>query len=81
MRQENERVDEEECVQNSGKTGTDVRAETWALMKAQEKKLEVAEMRMLRCVFAVTKLVRIRNERIMGTTKVGESQSKSRKAG
>ena len=43
-------------------------AETWALKKAQEKKLEVAKMRML-CV--VTKLDKIRNERIRGTTKVG----------
>ena len=36
-------------------------AETWAVKKAQEKKLDVAEMR---------KLDRIRNERIRGTTKV-----------
>ena len=39
-------------------------AETWALKKAQEKKLEVAEMRMLRWVCRVTKLDKIRNERI-----------------
>ena len=47
-------------------------AETWALKKAQEKKLEVAEMRMLRWMCGVTKLDKIRNERIRGTTKVGE---------
>ena len=52
VRLENEREDQAEGVQNSGKTGT----ETWALKKAQEKKLEVAEMRMLRWMCGVTKL-------------------------
>ena len=47
-------------------------AETWAVKKAQEKKLDVAEMRMLRWMSGVTKLDRIRNEIISGTTKVGE---------
>ena len=47
-------------------------AETWALKKAQENKLEVAEMRMC----GVTKLDKIRNERIRGTTKVGEITKK-----
>ena len=47
-------------------------AETWAVRQAQEKKLDVAEMRMLRWVSGVTKLDRIRNERIRGTTRVGE---------
>ena len=47
-------------------------AETWAVKKAQEKKLDVAEVRMLRWMSRVTKLDRIRNERIRGTTKVGE---------
>ena len=45
-------------------------AEIWAVKKAQEKKLDVAEMRMLRWMSGVTKLDRIRNERIRGTTKV-----------
>ena len=44
--------------------------------KAQEKKLDVAEMRMLRCMSGVTKLDRIRIERIRGTTTVGESAGK-----
>ena len=39
-------------------------ADTWAVTKAQEKKLDVAEMRMLRWMSGVTKLDRIRNERI-----------------
>ena len=47
-------------------------AETWAVKKAQEKKLGVAEMRMS----GVTKLDRIRNEIIRWTTKVGEISKK-----
>ena len=47
-----------------------------AVKKAQEKKLDVAEMRMLRWMSGVTKLNRIRNERIRGTTKVGEISKK-----
>ena len=50
-------------------------AETWTL-KAQEKKLDVAEMRMLRWMCGFTKLDKIRNERIWGTTKVGEITKK-----
>ena len=72
VRQENEREDQGGGVQNSGKTSTDA----WALKKAQEKKLEVAEMRMLRWMCGVTKLDKIRNERIRGTTKVGEITKK-----
>ena len=44
------------------------KAETWAAKKAQEKKLNVAEKRMLRWVFGVTKMDRIRNEGIRWTT-------------
>ena len=51
-------------------------AETWALKKAHENKLEVEEMRMLRWMCGVTKLDKIRNERIRGTTKVGEITKK-----
>ena len=51
-------------------------AETWPLKKAQEKKLQVAEMRMLRWMCGVTKLDKIRNERIRGTTKVEEIAKK-----
>ena len=46
--------------------------ETWAVKKAQEKKLDVAERRMLRWMSGLTKLDIIRNERIRGTMKVGE---------
>ena len=49
-------------------------AETWALKKAQENKLEAAKMRMLRWMCAIMKLDKIRNERIRGTTKVGKHE-------
>ena len=52
-------------------------AETWALKKAQEKKLDVAEMRMLRWMSGVTKMDRISNERIRGTTKGGRNIQES----
>ena len=67
---------QEESIQDSCKTSNDYGAETWALKKAQEKKLDVAEMRMLRWMSGVTKLDRIRNERISGTTKVGKISKK-----
>ena len=51
-------------------------ADTWAVKKAHEKKLDVAEMRMLRWMSGVTKMNRIRNERIRVTTKVGEISKK-----
>ena len=51
-------------------------AETWAVKKAQEKKFDVAEIRMLRWMSGVNKLDIIRNERIRGTTKVGEISKK-----
>ena len=41
-------------------------AATWALEMAQKHKLDVAEMRMVRRMFEVTKLDNIRNERIRG---------------
>ena len=48
------------------------------MKKSQEKKKkwDVAEMRMLRWMSGVTKMDRIRNERIRGTTKVGEISMK-----
>ena len=70
MRQGNEREYQGEGVHNSGKTSIDVRGRD--VKKVQENKLEVAEMRMLRWMCRVTKLDKIRNERIRGTTKVGE---------
>ena len=55
-------------------------AETVAVKKAQEKKLDVAEIGMLRWMSGVTKLDRIRNERIRGTTKMGEISKKARES-
>ncbi|XP_013775770.1 uncharacterized protein LOC106460599 [Limulus polyphemus] len=51
-------------------------AEAWPIKKAQEKKLEIAEMKMLRWMCGVTRLDRTRNERIRGTTKVVEISKK-----
>ena len=51
-------------------------AEKWALKKTHENKLEVADMRMLRWMCGVTKLDKIRNETIRGTTKLGEITKK-----
>ena len=51
-------------------------AETWAVKKTQEKKLDVAEIRMLKWMSRVTKLDIIRNEIIRGTTKVGKISKK-----
>ena len=47
--------------------------------KSQEKKLVVAEMKMLRWMTGVTMLDRIRNERIRGTANVGEISKKVQK--
>ena len=53
-------------------------AETWAVKKAQEKKLDVAEMRTLRWMSAVTKLDRIRNERIVLVGEISKKVQESR---
>ena len=48
------------------------RAEPWVAKKAQEKELDVAEMRLLRRMCGVTRMDTIRYERSRGTAKVGE---------
>ena len=63
-------------IQDSCKTSNDVRCRDLGSEENTEKKLDVAEMRMLRWMSGVTKLDRIRNERIRGTTKVGEISKK-----
>ena len=65
-----------EIIQNSCKTSNDVRCRDMGVKKAQEKKLDVAEMKMLRWMSGVIKLDRNRNETISGTTKVGEISKK-----
>ena len=45
-------------------------AETWPINKAQGQKLDVAEMRVLRWMCGITRMDKIRNERIRGTTEV-----------
>ena len=76
VRPKNKFESQEERIQYSCKTSNDVRGETWAVKKEQERKLDGAEMRMLRWMSGVTKLDRIRNERIRGTAKVGEISMK-----
>ena len=51
-------------------------AERLAIKNVQEKNLDVVEIRILRWMCGVIKLDRIRNERIRGTTKVGELSKK-----
>ena len=62
-----------ECVQDSGMIDTGVRARYMGIEEGTKHKLEVAEMRMLRCMCGVSKLDKITIERIRGTSKVGES--------
>ncbi|KAK3568487.1 hypothetical protein QTP86_008540 [Hemibagrus guttatus] len=54
--------------------------ETVSLRKRQESELEVAELKMLRFSLGVTRLDRIRNEYIRGTTHVGRLGDKVREA-
>ena len=51
-------------------------AETWPITKAQERKMEVAEMKMLRWMSGVTRRDKIRNEYIRGSVKVGRIGNK-----
>ena len=75
VRPKNKSESQGESIQDSCKTSNDVRCRK-KVKKAHEKKLDVAEMRMLRWMSGVTKMDRIRNERIRGTTKVGEISKK-----
>ena len=76
VRQEDEREDQEKVYRTVLRPALMYGAETWALKKADEKKSEVAKMRMLRWMCGVAKVDKIRNERIRGTTKVGEITKK-----
>ncbi|XP_023233563.1 uncharacterized protein LOC111633257 [Centruroides sculpturatus] len=51
-------------------------AETWEITRAQERKMEVAEMRMLRWVYGVSRKNTIRNDFIRGSVKVGPLEQK-----
>ena len=51
-------------------------SETWPMKRSLEKKMNVAEMRMLRWMTGVTRTDRIRNEYVKGTTKVAEVSRK-----
>ncbi|XP_023243446.1 uncharacterized protein LOC111641505 [Centruroides sculpturatus] len=51
-------------------------AETWAITRAQERKMEVAEMRMLRWMCGLSRKDRIRNDFIRGSVKMGPLSKK-----
>lgn len=51
-------------------------SETWPTKRAQEEKMNVAEMKMLRWMCGVTRLDKIRNDRIRGTVKVTKISKK-----
>ena len=69
MRPKNKFESQRESIQTVVRPAIMYGAETWTVKKTQEKKLDVAEMRMLRWMSGVTKLNRIRNERIRGAMK------------
>ena len=52
-------------------------AETWPIKKEQERRMEVAEMRMLRWMCGATRRDRIKNDFIRGTVKVVEVSKKA----
>ena len=54
--------------------------ETLAIGRRQEAELEVAELKMLRFSLGVTRMDRIRNEVIRGTTQTGRLGGKAREA-
>ena len=56
-------------------------SETWAAKKRHEKKMNVAEMKMLRWMCGVIRRDRIRNEFIRGSLKVAEISSKMQERG
>ncbi|XP_066965740.1 uncharacterized protein [Macrobrachium rosenbergii] len=66
------------CVQQrAGRSGNETgKMETTSLRKTEEKKMDVAEMRMLRWMAGVTREDRIRNDYIRGSTKVVEISKK-----
>ena len=65
-----------ESIQDSCKTNNDVRCRDVGSEESTREEVGWAEMRMLRWISGVIKLDRIRNERIKGTTKVGEISNK-----
>ena len=54
--------------------------ETAPIKKTEERKLDVAEMKMLRWMSGVTKMDRVRNEYIRGSLKVAEVSKKIQEA-
>ncbi|XP_068250357.1 uncharacterized protein [Palaemon carinicauda] len=55
-------------------------AETWAIKETEEKKMDVAEMRMFRWMCGVTRRDKIRNEVIRGTSGVRKLSDKTQES-
>ena len=79
MTKKTECEDQGERVQHRGKAITDVR--DIGNEKALDNESVVAQMRMPRWMYGVTKLDRTRNGRIVGKRKWGQSQRKCMKGG
>ena len=77
MRPKNKFGSQGESIQDSCKTSNDVRCRDLGSEESTREEVGCGgKMRMLRWMSGVTKLDRIRNERIRGTTKVGEISKK-----
>ena len=76
VRPKNKFESQGESIQDSCKTSDDVRCRDVGSEENTGEEFGVAEMMMLRWMSGVTKMDRIRNERIRGTTKVGEISEK-----
>ena len=80
VRPKNKFESQGESIQDSCQTSNDVRCRDVGSEESTREEVDVAEMRMLRWMCGVTKLDRIRNERIRGTTKAGEISKKQRES-
>ena len=76
MRPKNKFEYQGESIQDSCKTSNDVRCRDVGSEESTREEVGCGKMRMLRWMSGVTKMDRIRNERIRGTTKVGEISKK-----
>ena len=76
VRQENEREDQREGVQDSGKTSTDVWGRDMGVEEGTGKEIGGSINENATIDVRSSKLDKIRNERIRGTTKVGEITKK-----
>ena len=78
--QKNESQDQGKGIQEDSKISSGVRSGDMSGEEGAEKK-KVVEMKMLRWMCVVTALDKIRNEKIRGSTKVGEISKKVEERG